>query len=119
MQLKECPSDSQSKVQMPLDGSSKIQSDHCNANNENNIVFHDPVQDSRRLEVEGDQENSSMVLFPSPATLLVRSASGGLGALEVWQTTAPRRREGFRSLFRLFSSVFFGMVTQRLHVKSE
>jgi hypothetical protein len=59
--------------------------------------------------------NPSRVLFPllPPAAC---PASGGLRALDAWQTTTPHWREGLCSLFSLFSSVFFKMVKRRLHL---
>jgi hypothetical protein len=60
-------------------------------------------------------QNPSRVSSLPPVMPSVCSTSGGLTASEVWRTTAPRRREVFSSLFRLFSRVFFGMVRRQLH----
>jgi hypothetical protein len=68
--------------------------------------------EARRLRLR--LQNQSGVSYSSPATLLVRSASSSLGALEVWRTTAPRWR-GVFVFFSLFCSVLFEMVKRWLH----
>jgi hypothetical protein len=54
---------------------------------------HEPVRVRRSPGGGGKKpQNPSRVPSSSPAIPSVRSASGGLGALEVWRTTVPRRR---------------------------
>jgi hypothetical protein len=66
----------------------------------------------------GGYVNPSRVSFPSLTMLSVYPTSSGLRTLEVWQTAASRWREGFRSLFRLYFSVFFvEMMKWWLHLK--
>jgi hypothetical protein len=68
---------------------------------------------SRYVRFQGERERRLQKpkgLSPLSVMSLARSAYGGLGALEAWQTTAHHQREGS-------FSVFFEMIRRQLHLE--
>jgi hypothetical protein len=85
-------------------------------------VKSDPTIPNRYLQGETSRrrrkpQNPSRVSSSSPAIPSVRSASSGLGALEVWRTTVTCRRGVFVLNLVCFLVSFFGIVRRQLHPK--
>jgi hypothetical protein len=70
-----------------------------------------------QLNMRRMPQEPSSVLFLSPALPPVRFVSGGLIRPLGCGGPRPLAGGGFQSLFRLFLSIFFGMMRRRLHLE--